>query len=126
MRLEWHWVFCPADNWKVQEVQQSGVRQQDIHLYSVKECKWKLVCAQVWPEIEYNWIDRRIVRRLHLKSRQDDMLMEGEFEGKRFQSTGKIVDLVCAQETTNKPPRHRFYIVKDAPFDMLFGASLLG
>lgn len=111
------------DGWKVSEV---GRRQQDIQLYSAAQDQWKVVCVQVCPELESNWIDRRIVKRLHLRSRKDDSLMEAEYEGIRLQASGKVVDLIGAENDGNKSSRHRFHIVKDAPFDMLFGANLQG
>ena len=99
---------------------------QNLCLYSKLSKKGEPIRAIFRPTVRENFIARRIVDRLEFTLYSDPLVVKTVvWDGKRISSTSKFVDLACAGETdgTKDCAAHRFYVVRNCPFDLLFGSS---
>ncbi|KAF1813837.1 hypothetical protein P152DRAFT_457210 [Eremomyces bilateralis CBS 781.70] len=87
-----------------------------IKIFSRTEGEWSKACAKLSPDLDGNWMSKRIVGRFDLKLCPDETTKEVEYQGRLLVSCG-VVELSCSPESC----RHRFHVFRHAPFDILLG-----
>ncbi|CAO2651614.1 Nn.00g041840.m01.CDS01 [Neocucurbitaria sp. VM-36] len=98
---------------------------QYLTLYTKSSERPQIVRAVYRPTVSNNFIARRIVRRLELKTDNDSSIVKPLIWGtKCITPTGDYVDLACFAEGCNDGFTCRLYVVKRCPFfDLLFGSD---
>ncbi|KAI9710699.1 MAG: hypothetical protein M1820_002532 [Bogoriella megaspora] len=106
---------------KDKDARMSAPQQRLIQLSNMKG-ESNIIIAKIDGEAQNNWISERIVRRLGLQPQQSRILIEEEYNGKRFRPS-KSVELICSIGLRKNVCRHRFQVVEHPPFDTLLGAE---
>ncbi|KAH7066424.1 hypothetical protein BKA63DRAFT_426447 [Paraphoma chrysanthemicola] len=95
---------------------------KNVVLYSKISNRRQVVRATFQPSCSINFIARRIVKRLGLKLESNNTTHVVRDQDSAPPNTNWI-DIACRSETGANQTIYRFYIVKNSPYDLLFGCG---
>lgn len=78
-------------------------------------------CVSYDTQLRSNWISTDIVQRVGLKTSKPTQVVQAISQGRVLRSTGQCVSLSHSKAQSTQPSQQEFYVMENAPFDLLFG-----